>query len=176
MASFEGQGVVAGGAPPHLRPRGPGATAESRRGCTRAQPVTKTTNGLDKRFAEIINGVNNTNDNLLKAIKNGYTKVASSTVFTVTIILKQFRSKEIFKSNIVNNVVKANSVLYPKGKHPDHTVVIKYMPAVGDNKRALDEYYAEIFMGGYLSERKGFRGPGFTSAKLSGSLALPVRQ
>ncbi|KAK4442266.1 hypothetical protein QBC34DRAFT_431744 [Podospora aff. communis PSN243] len=40
MASFEGQGVVAGGAEPHLRPRGPGATAESRRGCTRAQPVT----------------------------------------------------------------------------------------------------------------------------------------
>ena len=23
------------------------------------------------------------------------------------------------------------------------------MPAVGDNKRALDEYYAEIFMGGH---------------------------
>jgi myo-inositol-1-phosphate synthase len=26
---------------------------------------------------------------------------------------------------------------------------IKYMPAVGDNKPALDEYYAEIFMGGH---------------------------
>lgn len=46
-------------------------------------------------------------------------------------------------------MVAANSVLYKEGEHPDHTVVIKYMPAVGDNKRALDEYYAEIFMGGH---------------------------
>ncbi|KAK2807257.1 Inositol-3-phosphate synthase 1 [Emmonsiellopsis sp. PD_5] len=62
---------------------------------------------------------------------------------------KQFRSKEISKSNVVDDMVAANSVLYKKGEHPDHTVVIKYMPAVGDNKRALDEYYAEIFMGGH---------------------------
>lgn len=62
---------------------------------------------------------------------------------------KQFRSKEISKSNVVDDMVAANSVLYKKGEHPDHTVVIKYMPAVGDNKRALDEYYGEIFMGGH---------------------------
>ncbi len=62
---------------------------------------------------------------------------------------KQFRSKEISKSNVVDGMVAANSVLYKDGEHPDHTVVIKYMPAVGDNKRALDEYYGEIFMGGH---------------------------
>ena len=62
---------------------------------------------------------------------------------------KQFRSKEISKSNVVDDMVAANNVLYKKDEHPDHTVVIKYMPAVGDNKRALDEYYAEIFMGGH---------------------------
>ena len=62
---------------------------------------------------------------------------------------KQFRSKEISKSNVVDDMVAANPVLYQPGEHPDHTVVIKYMPAVGDNKRALDEYYAEIFMGGH---------------------------
>lgn len=62
---------------------------------------------------------------------------------------KQFRSKEISKSNVVDDMVAANSVLYKEGEHPDHTVVIKYMPAVGDNKRALDEYYAEIFLGGH---------------------------
>merc|ERR1712080_82814 len=45
--------------------------------------------------------------------------------------------------------VAANTTLYKEGEHPDHTVVIKYMPAVGDNKRALDEYYAEIFLGGH---------------------------
>jgi len=62
---------------------------------------------------------------------------------------KQFRSKEISKSNVVDDMVAANSVLYKKDEHPDHTVVIKYMPAVGDNRRAVDEYYAEIFMGGH---------------------------
>jgi myo-inositol-1-phosphate synthase len=62
---------------------------------------------------------------------------------------KQFRSKEISKSNVVDDMVAANNVLYAKDEHPDHTVVIKYMPAVGDNKRALDEYYAEIFLGGH---------------------------
>lgn len=62
---------------------------------------------------------------------------------------RQFRSKEISKSNVVDDMVEANSVLYKEGEHPDHCVVIKYMPAVGDNKRALDEYYAEIFMGGH---------------------------
>jgi len=39
MASFRGQGFP-GGAPLRLRLRGPSATAEGRRGCTRAQPVT----------------------------------------------------------------------------------------------------------------------------------------
>ena len=62
---------------------------------------------------------------------------------------KQFRSKEISKSNVIDDMVATNNVLYKDGEHPDHTVVIKYMPAVGDNKRALDEYYAEIFLGGH---------------------------
>ncbi|KAF3899023.1 Myo-inositol-1-phosphate synthase [Trichophyton interdigitale] len=195
----------------------------------------KAANELDKvlvmwtanteRYAEIIEGVNDTADNLLKAIKEGHEEVSPSTIFAVASILenapfingspqntfvpgamelalkkgafiggddfksgqtkmksalvdflisagikltsiasynhlgnndgmnlssqKQFRSKEISKSNVVDDMVAANSVLYKKGEHPDHTVVIKYMPAVGDNKRALDEYYAEIFMGGH---------------------------
>ena len=64
---------------------------------------------------------------------------------------KQFRSKEISKSSVVDDMVEANHVLYNKQKreHPDHCVVIKHMPAVGDNKRALDEYYGEIFLGGH---------------------------
>jgi len=195
----------------------------------------KTQHGLDKiivqwtanteRYADIITGVNDTADNLLRSISEGHEEVSPSTVFAVACILdgvpfvngspqntfvpgavqlaerygafiggddfksgqtkmksalvdflvsagikltsiasynhlgnndgknlssqRQFRSKEISKSNVVDDMVEANSVLYKKGEHPDHTVVIKYMPAVGDNKRALDEYYAEIFMGGY---------------------------
>ncbi|KAK3988308.1 putative myo-inositol-1-phosphate synthase [Cladorrhinum sp. PSN332] len=195
----------------------------------------KAANNLDKvivqwtanteRFAEIISGVNDTAENLLKSIEEGHFEVSPSTVFAVACILegapfingspqntfvpgaielaekhnafiggddfksgqtkmksalvdflinagikltsiasynhlgnndgknlssqKQFRSKEISKSNVVDDMVAANSVLYKEGEHPDHTVVIKYMPAVGDDKRALDEYYAEIFMGGH---------------------------
>ncbi|KAF5697289.1 myo-inositol-1-phosphate synthase [Fusarium globosum] len=195
----------------------------------------KAKNGLDKviimwtanteRYADLIEGVNDTADNLLKAIEQGHEEVSPSTVFAVACILenapfingspqntfvpgaielaekhhafiggddfksgqtkmksalvdflinagikltsiasynhlgnndgknlssqKQFRSKEISKSNVVDDMVEANHVLYKKGEHPDHCVVIKYMPAVADNKRALDEYYAEIFMGGH---------------------------
>ena len=39
-------------------------------------------------------------------------------------------------------------IIKKKDEHPDHVVVIKYVPAVGDSKRALDEYENEIFMGG----------------------------
>ncbi|RKO93527.1 hypothetical protein BDK51DRAFT_44710 [Blyttiomyces helicus] len=61
---------------------------------------------------------------------------------------QQFRSKEISKSNVVDDMVAANPILYKKGEHPDHIVVIKYCPSVRDSKRALDEYVSEIFMGG----------------------------
>ena len=59
-----------------------------------------------------------------------------------------FRSKEISKSNVVDDMVNSNRLLYKNGEHPDHTVVIKYVPYVGDSKRAMDEYTSEIFMGG----------------------------
>jgi myo-inositol-1-phosphate synthase len=60
----------------------------------------------------------------------------------------QFRSKEISKSNVVDDMVASNPLLYEEGEHPDHVVVIKYVPSVGDSKRAMDEYTSEIFMGG----------------------------
>ena len=59
-----------------------------------------------------------------------------------------FRSKEISKSNVVDDMVDSNKLLYKSGEHPDHAVVIKYVPYVGDSKRAMDEYTSEIFMGG----------------------------
>ncbi|MES1914930.1 MAG: Inositol-3-phosphate synthase [Cercozoa sp. M6MM] len=61
---------------------------------------------------------------------------------------KTFRSKEISKSNVVDDMVESNEILYAPGEHPDHVVVIKYVPYVGDSKRAMDEYTSEIFMGG----------------------------
>jgi len=177
-----------------------------------------------ERFSDILNGVNDTAQNLLSSISSGHSEVSPSTLFAVASILegcpfingspqntfvpgvielaeqhkvhiggddfksgqtklksvivdflvnagikplgitsynhlgnndgknlsehKQFRSKEISKSNVVDDMVATNKILYNKGEHPDHTVVIKYVPAVGDSKRALDEYYSEIFMGG----------------------------
>eukprot|EP00270_Netrium_digitus_P000461 TRINITY_DN1050_c0_g1_i2.p1 TRINITY_DN1050_c0_g1~~TRINITY_DN1050_c0_g1_i2.p1 ORF type:complete len:512 (-),score=145.56 TRINITY_DN1050_c0_g1_i2:980-2515(-) len=59
-----------------------------------------------------------------------------------------FRSKEISKSNVVDDMVGSNPILFSNAEHPDHVVVIKYVPYVGDSKRAMDEYTSEIFMGG----------------------------
>lgn len=61
---------------------------------------------------------------------------------------QQFRSKEISKSNVVDDMVHANQILYKPGEHPDHVVVIKYVPFVSDSKRAMDEYTSRIFMNG----------------------------
>lgn len=64
---------------------------------------------------------------------------------------KQFRSKEISKSSVVDDMVEANQILYGRAnglKKPDHCVVIKYVPHVGDSKRALDEYVSELMFGG----------------------------
>ena len=57
-------------------------------------------------------------------------------------------TKEISKSNVVDDMVMSNRVLYKQHEHPDHVVVIKYVPTVADSKRAMDEYTSEIFMGG----------------------------
>jgi len=177
-----------------------------------------------ERFCSIIDGVNDTSENLLAAIEAGHEEISPSTVFAVACILEktpfvngspqntfvsgvqelaskhrvhiggddfksgqtkmksvlvdfmvnagikptaitsynhlgnndgknlsapqQFRSKEISKSNVVDDMVESNRILYKEGEHPDHVVVIKYVPNVGDSKRALDEYVSEIFMGG----------------------------
>ena len=60
----------------------------------------------------------------------------------------QFKSKEISKSSVLDDSVASNGLLYAEGEKPDHVVVIKYVPSVGDSKRALDEYTARIFLGG----------------------------
>ena len=49
----------------------------------------------------------------------------------------------------MDDAIKSNNILYPNGhQHIDHEVVIKYVPYVGDSKRALDEYTSQIFLGG----------------------------
>jgi len=52
------------------------------------------------------------------------------------------------KSNVVDDIVQSNSILYKTDEKPDHVIVIKYVPTVGDSKRALDEYTSELMLGG----------------------------
>jgi len=59
-----------------------------------------------------------------------------------------FKSKEQSKSGCLDDQIVSNEALYPKGNDLDHVVVIKYVPFVGDSKRALDEYSSRIFLGG----------------------------
>lgn len=197
----------------------------------------KTKNGLDKvivlwtanteRYSDILEGVNDTADNILKSIKSNHEEVSPSTIFAVACILegvpyingspqntfvpgvialaeqhksfiggddfksgqtkvksvlaqylvdagirpvsiasynhlgnndgynlsapKQFRSKEISKSSVVDDIIESNQILYNDelGKKIDHCIVIKYVPAVGDSKVAMDEYYSELMLGGH---------------------------
>lgn len=64
---------------------------------------------------------------------------------------KQFKSKEISKSSVVDDIIESNDILYNEelGKKIDHCIVIKYMKAVGDSKVAMDEYYSELMLGGH---------------------------
>jgi myo-inositol-1-phosphate synthase len=64
---------------------------------------------------------------------------------------KCFQSKKISKAGVLDDAIKGNDILYPveDGKNKiDHEVVIKYVPFVGDSKRALDEYSSQIFLNG----------------------------
>lgn len=61
---------------------------------------------------------------------------------------EQFKSKEITKTDVIDDMIESNEVLYADGEVPDHCVVIKYVPYVGDSKRAMDEYTSEIFLHG----------------------------
>lgn len=177
-----------------------------------------------ERFSSLIEGLNDTSENILKAIEENHSEISPSSMFAIASILEkcpfingspqntfvpgvidlaykndvfiggddfksgqtkiksvlvdffvsagikplaitsynhlgnndglnldsqaQFRSKEISKRNVVDDMVDSNKILYKNNEHPDHVVVIKYVPSVGDSKRALDEYENEIFMGG----------------------------
>lgn len=67
---------------------------------------------------------------------------------------------------MLDDAIKSNRILYPKDRSKsesdgssnephshgrdkiDHDVIIRYIPFVGDSKRAIDEYSSQIFMNG----------------------------
>lgn len=61
-----------------------------------------------------------------------------------------WKPKSASKSRVIDDIVDANGVLY-KGDakstdRPDHVVVVKYVPFLGDSKRDVSEYTSETFM------------------------------
>mmetsp|Transcript_28872 Transcript_28872/g.48553 ORF Transcript_28872/g.48553 Transcript_28872/m.48553 type:complete len:517 (+) Transcript_28872:22-1572(+) len=59
-----------------------------------------------------------------------------------------WRPKEASKSKVIEDIVDANRCLYAEGERPDHVVVVKYVPYLGDSKRDVSEYVSRTFMGG----------------------------
>ncbi|KAG8097167.1 hypothetical protein GUJ93_ZPchr0013g34947 [Zizania palustris] len=72
--------------------------------------------------------------------KSGQTKMKS--------VLVDFLIQGDLQEQCGDDMVSSNAILYEPGEHPDHVVVIKYVPYVADSKRAMDEYTSEIFLGG----------------------------
>ena len=50
---------------------------------------------------------------------------------------KQFRSKEISKTNVVDDVVNSNKILYSMDEKPDHCVVIKFVHSLSPSAEAV---------------------------------------
>ncbi|OPJ86699.1 inositol-3-phosphate synthase 1 [Patagioenas fasciata monilis] len=138
----------------------------------------KETSGVDKvivlwtanteRFCDVTPGLNDTADNLLRAIEQGL-EVSPSTLFAVASILEGCayingspqntfvpgavelaaqRRVFICGDDFKSGQTKLKSVLVDFLVGAGLKVVIKYVPYVGDSKRALDEYTSEIMMGG----------------------------
>jgi myo-inositol-1-phosphate synthase len=58
-----------------------------------------------------------------------------------------WKPKSASKSRVIEDIVDANGLLYASGDPgPDHVVVVKYVPFLGDSKRDISEYTSETFM------------------------------
>jgi myo-inositol-1-phosphate synthase len=59
-----------------------------------------------------------------------------------------WRPKSVSKSGVLEDIVGSNRALFAEGEEPDHVVVVKYVPFLGDSKRDVSEYTSEAFMCG----------------------------
>lgn len=58
-----------------------------------------------------------------------------------------WKPKSASKSRVIEDIVESNGLLYPDDDPgPDHVVVVKYVPFLGDSKRDVSEYTSETFM------------------------------
>jgi len=178
--------------------------------------------GNSERYSKEVEGVNDTSENLLKAIADDHSEVSPSTLYAVASILEgapyvngspqntfikgcvalaeeksvficgddfksgqtkmksvlvdyligcgikiktmvtynhlgnndmyqltdevMWKPKSAAKSRVIEDIVDANGMLYGKGERPDHVVVVKYVPYLGDSKRDVSEYVSETFL------------------------------
>nr|XP_015220819.1 PREDICTED: inositol-3-phosphate synthase 1 [Lepisosteus oculatus] len=100
-----------------------------------------------ERFCDIVPGVNDTAQNLLKTIQ-----VREGSRYGLGLLRKDCSwSTELLLPN--GNLLSVH-ISGSKGGRSDKSldvppqVVIKYVPYVGDSKRAMDEYTSEIMLGG----------------------------
>ncbi|KAL0344369.1 UNVERIFIED_CONTAM: Inositol-3-phosphate synthase [Sesamum angustifolium] len=127
-----------------------------------------------ERYSNVVNGLNDTTENLMASLERNEAEISPSTLFAIACVLENvpfingspqntfvpglielaiqrnsliggddFKSgqtkmksvlvdflvgagiKEISKSNVVDDMVASNGILYEPGEHPDHVVVIK---------------------------------------------------
>lgn len=58
-----------------------------------------------------------------------------------------WKPKSATKSRVIEDMVDGNGLLYKGGSDvPDHVVVVKYVPFLGDSKRDVSEYTSETWM------------------------------
>lgn len=58
-----------------------------------------------------------------------------------------WKPKSATKSRVIEDMVDGNGLLYKGGDDvPDHVVVVKYVPFLGDSKRDVSEYTSETWM------------------------------
>lgn len=58
-----------------------------------------------------------------------------------------WKPKSASKSRVIEDIVDSNGLLYRGGEDvPDHVVVVKYVPYLGDSKRDVSEYTSETWM------------------------------
>lgn len=58
-----------------------------------------------------------------------------------------WKPKSASKSRVIEDIVDSNGILYKtRDDSPDHIVVVKYVPFLGDSKRDVSEYTSETFL------------------------------
>eukprot|EP00183_Erythrolobus_madagascarensis_P000042 CAMPEP_0185848730 /NCGR_PEP_ID=MMETSP1354-20130828/3496_1 /TAXON_ID=708628 /ORGANISM="Erythrolobus madagascarensis, Strain CCMP3276" /LENGTH=562 /DNA_ID=CAMNT_0028549163 /DNA_START=12 /DNA_END=1703 /DNA_ORIENTATION=- len=62
-----------------------------------------------------------------------------------------WKPKSASKSRVIEDIAQSNGLLYKRDELPDHVVVVKYVPFLGDSKRDVSEYTSEAFLNSHYT-------------------------